>query len=70
MLDNFYIYSDFPCSVFAEPNQVSFAIGHLTRDADLVEVEVGSRPKRIRFPLRDRLKIGNYLRALQTYSLL
>ena len=30
----------------------------------------GYRPKRIRFPLRDRLKIRNYLRALQTYSLL
>ena len=30
----------------------------------------GCRPKRIRFPLRDRLKIGNYLCALQTYSLL
>ena len=30
----------------------------------------GCRPKRIRFPLRGCLKIRNYLRALQTYSLL
>ena len=30
----------FPGGVFAESNQVSFAIGHLSLDADLVAVEV------------------------------
>ena len=60
----------FPCGVFAEPQEDTVFIGYLSWDADLVEVEVGCHPKRIRFPLRDRLKIGNYLRALQTYSLL
>ena len=29
-----------PAGVVAEPNQVAFIIGHLTRDADLVAVEV------------------------------
>ena len=29
-----------PAGIVAEPNQISFIIGHLTRDADLVAVEV------------------------------
>ena len=29
-----------PAVIIAEPNQVAFIIGHLTRDADLVAVEV------------------------------
>ena len=30
----------FPCDVFAEPQEVAVLIGHLSRDADLVAVEV------------------------------
>lgn len=40
MSDNFYIYSDFPCDVFAKPQEVAVLIGHLARDGDLVAVEV------------------------------
>ena len=29
-----------PAGIVAKPNQVAFAIGHLSRDADLVAVEV------------------------------
>ena len=29
-----------PTVIISEPNQVTFAIGHLTRDSDLVAVEV------------------------------
>ncbi len=32
--------SDDPKGIFAEPNQIAVFISHLTRDADLVEVEV------------------------------
>ena len=30
----------FPCGVFAEPQEVAVFIGHFSRDADLVAVEV------------------------------
>lgn len=40
MLDNFYIYSDFPAGVVAELQQIAILIGHIARDADLVSVEV------------------------------
>ena len=30
----------FPCDVFAEPQEVAVLTGHLSRDADLVAVEV------------------------------
>ena len=35
-----FLFQKTPAVVVAEPNQVVFAIGHLARDADLVEVEV------------------------------
>ena len=31
----------FPCGVFAEPKEVAVLIGQLSRDADLVVVEIG-----------------------------
>ena len=30
-----------PCGVFAVPQQIALDVGHLTRDADLVGVEIG-----------------------------
>ena len=35
-----FILQYVPTVIIAEPNQISFIIGHLTRDADLVAVEV------------------------------
>ena len=35
-----FYFQTIPAGVVTEPNQVVFAIGHLTRDADLIEVEV------------------------------
>lgn len=35
-----FLFQTTPAGVVVEPNQVVFAIGHLTRDADLVAVEV------------------------------
>ncbi len=34
------LFQTTPAGVVAEPNQITFAIGHLSRDADLVAVEV------------------------------
>ena len=35
-----FLFQTTPAGVVAEPNQITFAIGHLSRDADLVAVEV------------------------------
>ena len=35
-----FYFQTIPAGVVTEPKQVVFAIGHLTRDADLIEVEV------------------------------
>ena len=35
-----FFFQATPAGVVAEPNQIALAIGHLTRDADLVAVEV------------------------------
>ena len=39
-IDAFILFQTAPSSVFAVPQQITFTIGHLTRDADLVAVEV------------------------------
>ena len=35
-----FYFQTIPAGVVTEPNQIVFAIGHLTRDADFLEVEV------------------------------
>ena len=35
-----FLFQTTPAGVVAEPNQVAFVISHLSRDADLVAVEV------------------------------
>ena len=35
-----FFFQTAPAGVVAEPNQITFIIGHLTRDADLLAVEV------------------------------
>ena len=35
-----FLFQTAPAGVVAKPNQVAFIIGHLTRDTDLVAVEV------------------------------
>ena len=39
-IDAFILFQTAPSGVFAVPQQITFIIGHLTRNADLVAVEV------------------------------
>ena len=40
-IDPLILFQTTPCGVFAVPQQIAVDVGHLTRDADLVVVEIG-----------------------------
>ena len=73
-----FFFQTAPAGVVAEPNQITFIIGHLTRDADLVAVEVVGLLAAFAFGeqqpcaevVRGRLKSGNRVRATVCYKFL